>query len=81
MLRYLTLLLLTILFFSEATYSQNSNRIISIDEALSLTIQNNPTLKSSNTEIDISKALLRESKLNLSPSANEIILPQLNTIS
>ncbi|NIQ13274.1 MAG: TolC family protein, partial [Candidatus Dadabacteria bacterium] len=72
----LKFLLLFIIFSVVNASSEPTRRIISIDEAVFIALENNPSVKSTNADIDISKAILKKSKSALYPQIkSKIVVP------
>ncbi|MHB1686218.1 MAG: TolC family protein [Ignavibacteriaceae bacterium] len=68
---YLKLIILIIIFsLSSTAYSQsNSNDSLTVEEAIHLTLQNNPAIQNAIHSIDASRARVDESKSSLYPEA------------
>jgi len=69
-------LLILIVFFTQAysVLSQNSPKVITLDEAIVIGISNNHSLVLSKLDIDISKARLKEAKSDYYPQIESIIV-------
>jgi len=65
-----------ILIFAEYSYAQDPVKVLSLDEAIEIAVENNHSLRLSELDVDISRARVRDAKANFYPQIeSKIVVP------